>query len=86
MTTQQRDDLSAEKGYQATTEKEIDSNIVDATQERPDEFDVAGTWLAHVAQRPDADALLADWTPEEEKTILRKATWVIIPIITICTV
>lgn len=36
------------------------------------QYDAAAIFFAELAQRPDADELMAPWTPEEEKAVKRK--------------
>lgn len=36
------------------------------------QYDIAAEFLAIISRRPDADELLAEWTPEEEKKVKRK--------------
>jgi hypothetical protein len=48
---------------------------------RDDNLDVAGKYLAEILLRPDATELLAESTPEEERTVVRKADMIIIPLL-----
>ena len=42
--------------------------------------DVAGRFIASIAERPDGAELLAPWTEEEEKKVLRKADMIVLPL------
>ncbi|KAJ5505810.1 hypothetical protein N7453_004767 [Penicillium expansum] len=46
------------------------------------QLDIAGQYLAKIAQLPDAANLLAPWTPEEEKAVQRKADLIVVPLLT----
>ncbi|KAJ5607368.1 hypothetical protein N7537_003987 [Penicillium hordei] len=55
--------------------------VLDAAQ-TDTQLDVAGQYLAKIAQLPDAADLLVPWTPEEEKAVRRKADWIVVPLLT----
>ncbi|OWZ44650.1 allantoate permease [Cryptococcus neoformans c45] len=46
-------------------------------------YDAAAIFFAELAQRPDADELMAPWTPEEEKAVKRKLDLIVLPLVTI---
>ena len=57
----------------------IDSQVL---QDDPvTNLDVAGRYLAEIALRDDAAQLLAAWSPQEEKRMVRRADLVIVPLL-----
>lgn len=44
------------------------------------QYDVAAEFLANISRRPDADELLSEWTPEEEKKVKRKVSLFILQV------
>lgn len=52
-----------------------------AVEQEGKKLDVVGQWLAEIAQRQDAEELLAPWTKEEEKRMVHRK---IDPIIMSC--
>ncbi|WVQ76304.1 hypothetical protein IAR50_005969 [Cryptococcus sp. DSM 104548] len=58
----------------------VDTTLQDIDINDP-ALDDAGRFLAAMAERPDSAALFADYTPEEERAVLRKADWIILPIL-----
>ncbi|GFZ44252.1 hypothetical protein JCM24511_01974 [Saitozyma sp. JCM 24511] len=75
--TSRKDIESAEKGLELPGAK---ADVI-ATEARDDNLDVAGKYLAEILLRPDATELLAESTPEEERTVVRKADMIIIPLL-----
>ncbi|BEJ11629.1 hypothetical protein CspHIS471_0200890 [Cutaneotrichosporon sp. HIS471] len=68
-------------------EKPISTEVeqFDGRRDQFDEYDVAAPFLANIALREDGAALLAPWTPEEEKRVRRKIDLVILTTLFFCT-
>jgi hypothetical protein len=75
--TSGKDIEAVEKGLELPGAK---ADVI-ATEARDDDLDVAGKYLAEILLRPDATELLAESTPEEERTVVRKADMIIIPLL-----
>ncbi|WWC69114.1 uncharacterized protein I206_103050 [Kwoniella pini CBS 10737] len=59
----------------------LDVNPADLTEENIEIYDVAAEFLASIAKRDDAAALLAPWTDEEEKAVKRKLDLIVMPLL-----
>jgi hypothetical protein len=73
-----KDIESVEKGLEVPGPK---ADVIATEARRDDNLDVAGKYLAEILLRPDATELLAESTPEEERTVVRKADMIIIPLL-----
>lgn len=71
MTSSSFDEHDKEAGSGKVEPLPADVNNVLADGATVKELDVAGSWLAQIAKRPDAAELLAPWTKEEERRMLR---------------
>ncbi|ODN97144.1 hypothetical protein I350_08124 [Cryptococcus amylolentus CBS 6273] len=77
-------DYTDEKNVESQDPKvvavQVDDTLQDVDIDDPN-LDDAGRFLAAMALRPDSAELFADYTPEEEKAMVRKADWIILPIL-----
>jgi hypothetical protein len=85
--------MSSSGSKPSSTKEHGDSYVVDVENKLPEaaidlniesvdakKLDVAGGFLARVAARPDAASLLAEYAPAEERKLLRKIDWIILPL------
>ncbi|TYJ56772.1 hypothetical protein B9479_002542 [Cryptococcus floricola] len=79
-------DYTDEKNIESQEPKvvavQVDDTLQDVDIDDPN-LDEAGRFLAAMALRPDSAELFADYTPEEERAMVRKADWIILPILLI---
>ncbi|WWC88845.1 uncharacterized protein L201_003760 [Kwoniella dendrophila CBS 6074] len=61
-------------------ENVIGTKNLDEIKER--NYDVGAEFFAELAQRPDAAELMAPWTDAEEKVILKKLDYIVLPLVT----
>nr|XP_019012572.1 allantoate permease [Kwoniella pini CBS 10737]OCF51353.1 allantoate permease [Kwoniella pini CBS 10737] len=59
----------------------INTKHLDEIKDR--NYDVGAEFFAEMARRPDAHELMAPWTEEEEKAILRKLDYIVLPLVTV---
>jgi hypothetical protein len=58
--------------YPAHTHDPLDSKHLDQAHDK--RYDAAAGFLADLATRPDAEQLMAPWTEEEERAVVRKVS------------
>nr|XP_031859423.1 uncharacterized protein CI109_005067 [Kwoniella shandongensis]KAA5526495.1 hypothetical protein CI109_005067 [Kwoniella shandongensis] len=52
-------------------------------EEQAHEYDAAAAFFVELASRPDGDQLMAPWTAEEEKAVVRKLDRIVLPLVTL---
>ncbi|KAK8864739.1 hypothetical protein IAR55_001995 [Kwoniella newhampshirensis] len=59
----------------------VNTKALDEAQGR--EYDAAAAFFVDMASRPDAEQLMAPWTVEEEKAVVRKLDRIVLPLVTL---